>query len=55
MRREHEAYIWCPRCETVYAQVMRVERGPSVWEHEKVPADAPIYCSSCEIPIERKP
>jgi hypothetical protein len=55
MRREHETDLWCPHCQTVYAQVFRIERGSGVWEHEKVPSSAPIYCPDCTLPIERKP
>ena len=55
MRREHEADLWCPKCETLYARVFRIERGPAVWEHEQEPSDAPKYCPDCRVPIERKP
>ena len=50
-----EAELWCASCKIFYAKVFRVQRGPSIWEHEKKPADAPSRCTVCERVIERKP
>jgi len=49
-----EAELWCPTCHTLYAQIFRVQRNETVWEHEKVPADAPSVCTRCETVLERR-
>jgi len=52
--KELEAEISCPKCRTLYAQVYRVQRNETVWEHETVPPDAPKYCTRCDTVLERK-
>ena len=49
-----EAEIGCPKCHTLYAQVFRVQRNEMVWDHEKVPADAPVICPLCQTVLERR-
>jgi uncharacterized Zn finger protein (UPF0148 family) len=52
---EREAVIWCPICQQIKGEVMRVPAdNPGVFVNKPVPDPMPKNCDQCRTPLVRR-